>query len=598
MPHSPHPRTTTHYRTPQSTTRVLSHAFSFFQHHLLLSTLLFQTVLAQVPVSDLTQYPSGLASIAVVIYYAIASDKDNLPHRRRTAGFGAETLFRDAAHGPRRNRDAKIKGITFTRRLNTRQKTAWAIRVVGDRVGDVEVGVPVLSREKVMGNVVGAFDGMATAVKDKMQGSSKLRKDGQWLVAAAAFCQIVGALEGANTVLERCKSARDDPAEMRKRYEELEEFVAGRTNAVEMPQIAGKQWMDLEKLFVRADTWEGGGRPAYISCDLFTKIIGHCVGFSYGELMAAAYYHLPRATWAGCMFVEFLEELNNTASEEEITDGVREALQASVFCKRRCDVRVWGHCFGDYMASLVSGSLIACLVSLGSTCGTWVAVTASAVADPKPVNGPSSAAWGYPVERISHLEARSRSDHGPGAVCLKSTSRWTSFRQGNEQDWCYQVVTGLISLAILVAKYPLRAALGFGPFASPQIWVTWVGIAAATLGTLISIQVPLWALTHGGKWSVMHGVFFVSAEVTTLVLRIIWFLRKNQVGNQAVRSFRMADATAGFHNIVGSAFSVHLNESTEYPVTGWLWPTTWLLAVATAGAGVPRRLLLSGQGKV
>ena len=292
------------------------------------------------------------------------------------------------------------------------------------------------------------------------------------------------------------------------------------------------------------------------------------------------------------MFIEFLEELNNTASEDEIIDAVKEALEASVFYKRKCDVRVWGHRFGDYMASLVSGSLIACLASLGSTCGTWVAVTASAVADPKPVSGPSSAAWGYPVERISHLEARSRSAEGSGAVCLKSTSRMTSFRHGIEQDWCYQVVTGLISLAILVAKYPLRAALGFGPFAAPQVWVTWVGIAAAALGTLISIQIPIWALANGGKWSVVHGMVFLLVEVTTLVLRVWWFTRKEHIGNQAVRSFWIADATAWFHSVVGSAFSLHLNESTEYPVTGWLWPTTWLLAVATAGAGLPRTLPL------
>jgi hypothetical protein len=88
----------------------------------------------------------------------------------------------------------------------------------------------------------------------------------------------------------------------------------------------------------------------------------------------------------------------------------------------------------------------------------------------------------------------------------------------------------------------------------------------------------------------MHGAIFFLVEVMTLVLRVFWLLRNRQVGNQAVRSFWLADATSWFHNVVGSSFSVHLNESTEYPVTGWLWPTTWLLAVATAGAGVPRRL--------
>jgi hypothetical protein len=58
------------------------------------------------------------------------------------------------------------------------------------------------------------------------------------------------------------------------------------------------------------------------------------------------------------------------------------------------------------------------------------------------------------------------------------------------------------------------------------------------------------------------------------------------VSNEAVRSFWMADATAWFHNVVGSFFSIHLDERTEYPLTAWLWPTTWLLAVAQAGAGI------------
>jgi hypothetical protein len=237
------------------------------------------------------------------------------------------------------------------------------------------------------------------------------------------------------------------------------------------------------------------------------------------------------------MFVEFLEELNATASEDEITEAVNQTLTASVFHERSCDVRVWGHRFGDFSASLVSGCLIACLVSLGSTCGSWVAVTASAVADPKPVSGPSSAAWGYFAERISHPEARSRSSQGRGCVCLKSTSGWTSFRKGVEQDWFYQVASGLISLAILVNKYPLRSALGFGPFAAPQAWVTWLGIAAPALGTLISFQIPFWALNNGGKWSVAHGVIILAAEVTPFVLRVFWYVRRDRVSNEAVRNF-------------------------------------------------------------
>jgi hypothetical protein len=59
------------------------------------------------------------------------------------------------------------------------------------------------------------------------------------------------------------------------------------------------------------------------------------------------------------MFVEFLEELNATASKDEITEAVNQTLIASVFHERSCDVRVWGHRSGDFSASLVSGCLIA-----------------------------------------------------------------------------------------------------------------------------------------------------------------------------------------------------------------------------------------------
>jgi hypothetical protein len=143
------------------------------------------------------------------------------------------------------------------------------------------MGVPELNRDRILsGGCAMAFDNMSLSTKDAMQATSALRKNGQWLVAAAAFCQIVSALEGTDAILERLKEAKDDPADMRKRYEELEAFLLGRTNAVEMPEIAGKQWTELEKLYVRADTWEGGGRPSYISCDLFIKLIGHCIDFS------------------------------------------------------------------------------------------------------------------------------------------------------------------------------------------------------------------------------------------------------------------------------------------------------------------------------
>jgi hypothetical protein len=37
---------------------------------------------------------------------------------------------------------------------------------------------------------------------------------------------------------------------------------------------------------------------------------------------------------------------------------------------------------------------------------------------------------------------------------------------------------------------------------------------------------------------------------------------------------------------------VHLGESVEYPIIGWLWPVLWLLALASTAAGVPRALTI------
>ena len=237
------------------------------------------------------------------------------------------------------------------------------------------------------------------------------------------------------------------------------------------------------------------------------------------------------------------------------------------------------------MASIVSGSLIATLVALGSTCGTWVAVTAAAVADPKPVAGPTSAAWGYPVGRRSHMESRSRPVAGYGAVCLKRSSAWISFRQDISEDIIWQLVVGAISLLVLVFKYPLRAALGFPQFSPPQQWVFWLGIAATALATVITIQIPIWAWSNGGRWSFLHGCTLVVVEGAALGLRLFW---RSQTGLDGVCSFWTADTILWVHNSVGSLFSLYLSESTEYPVNGWLWPTAWLLAVASTGAGIPR----------
>ena len=110
------------------------------------STFLAKLVTAQAPASDLTQYPSGLASAAVVIHYAVSSDKDNLCHRRRIAGFGAEHVFRDLVTGPRLRREKHITAIVFNRKRERLQRTAWGVRFTGEQDGYVEVGVPTLRR--------------------------------------------------------------------------------------------------------------------------------------------------------------------------------------------------------------------------------------------------------------------------------------------------------------------------------------------------------------------------------------------------------------------------------------------------------------------
>ena len=82
-------------------------------------------VLAQAPVPDLTGYPSGLVSFAAVAYYGVSTDKDDLPNRRRAAGFGAEHLFRDRAIGPRINSDAYLKGVIINRNPWKHQQCCW-----------------------------------------------------------------------------------------------------------------------------------------------------------------------------------------------------------------------------------------------------------------------------------------------------------------------------------------------------------------------------------------------------------------------------------------------------------------------------------------
>jgi hypothetical protein len=40
--------------------------------------------------------------------------------------------------------------------------------------------------------------------------------------------------------------------------------------------------------------------------------------------------------------------------------------------------------------------------------------------------------------------------------------------------------------------------------------------------------------------------------------------------------------------IFGGFMSMYLGEATEYPLTGYIWPSIWLLAVSSSVAGSPR----------
>ena len=558
-----------------------------FYQSLISSLSFFGIAAAQAPVSDLTGYPSGLASIAVVGYYAVSSDKDMLPHRRRIAGMGMEHLARDLARGPRRGKDARLKGILLSRQNEKYQRTAWARRVCGNR-SEVNgaTGVPHVDSNEITKRCAKALADVPESTQRLLEKNVAFGEDGHWLAATAAFCQIVNDLPGGAQLLHQCQQQKDDWDGMIAIYHTLQTLVDGRTNTVEMPFIQGKNVTSLESLMIRVDTWEGGGRPVYISCQKFLRILGHCAGFSYGELLLGAHANLNRAQWAAEAYVEFSSAIEITSSQDEIISATEAAIHDSCFYARECDLRVWGHRFGDSCASLVSGCIIAALVSLGSTAGSWVAVTAAAVADPKPVAGLTSAAWGYPAGRRAHFEARSRPINGRASVSVKRHSWLSSFDPAVCQDVVWQLLVGLVSVMMLCFKFPLRKSLGFGPFSPPQEWIFWFGVACAGLGVLISIQIPVWARQNTGHWGMIHGLSLLALAAVYLALRLFW----RRATQASILSFWVSDACVWLYCICGSWFSAQLSESTDYPPTGWIWPSIWMLALASCGAGVPRAL--------
>ncbi|KAK3170726.1 hypothetical protein OEA41_002808 [Lepraria neglecta] len=222
---------------------------------LLASASFIKPAAAQAPVSDLTGYPSGLASVAVVSYYGVSSDKDVLPHRRRIAGMGMEHIARDFATGPRRGKDAYLKGVVISREPEKHQRSAWARRICGKRPDVNEaIGVPSLDGEEIIKRCAKAFTNISESTLKLLEDKASWGEEGHWLAATAAFCQVVDDLPGGAQILHQCQQKKDDWDAMVTVYHSLQVLVEGRTNTVEMPPIQGKSITSLKALMLRVDT--------------------------------------------------------------------------------------------------------------------------------------------------------------------------------------------------------------------------------------------------------------------------------------------------------------------------------------------------------
>lgn len=551
--------------------------------------------LAQAPVSDLTQYPSGLASIAVVAYYAIQCEKDDLPSRRRLAGLGVEHIARDLAVGPRKPqaRDIQFKGITINRKPGEYQRESWNWRTCGLMRGGAiydnryDTRAPLIDGKKVVEACASAFINLPDDLRSLLAKSYGFGTAGHTVAALAAFCQIAEAIPEASIVLKECAAVKADTTEMLEKYADLKNIMDEKSNIVTMPVIDNKSITELEGLFVGAHTWEGGGREVFVPCSVFIRSLGYCVGYSYGELLASSHCYLTEAAWAASIQIAFVQSIDAPAAEDLIIAEAQQAVKACRFYNQDCDLRLWFHRFGDHLASLVAGCIIASLVSLGSTSGSWVAVTAAAAADPKPVAGYTSAAWGYPCGRRAHMEARSSPREGHAIVCVKHQSIFQSFQPFVMQEISWQLIVGVLSVVILAFKFELREALGFGPFQPPAEWIARLCLTSATIGIFIDVQMVYWAWMNGSRWSVAHASSMLFLEVACLAPRFIWRSLSQSI---AIRQFWLADAASWIHCLLSALFSVHLSQTAEYPVTGWIWPSAWLFAFASCGAGYPRHI--------
>ena len=471
---------------------------SFFIH--------LSPVSAQAPVPDLTGYPAGFVTIAVVAYYALNYQNENLAHRRRLAGCGLEHIFRDLAYGPKhRQQDTHFRSILIKRHPDRSQRMSWGVKVCGHgQTNESEKSgfatVPLLSGAEIVSECAKAFRDISHDCKKYLEDLGH----GDWLALTAAFCQVFERLPEGGVILGKCKHRRMDEITMVAIYCELRGLAQGRTNLVNMPDICNISDLHRDRLLVSIDTWENGGRPSTMSCGLLMRVLPYCVGYSYGELMLGAHAYLPRTSWASVILVDLLEPIEVTASQSYISSAIREALVECRLHGHECSIRSSSQRLIDLCTSILTACSIATLIALGSTSGSWVAVTAAAVADPKPVAGVTSAAWGYAGGRRSHLEARSKPSVGRAAAFLKRDSRYISFQSSLAQDLAWQIIVGLVSILVLRFKFWLRLHLGFGPFFPPLKWIPWAGVAIASLSTLFLIRITVWA-SGRGQWAMIHG---------------------------------------------------------------------------------------------
>jgi hypothetical protein len=177
---------------------------------------------------------------------------------------------------------------------------------------------------------------------------------------------------------------------------------------------------------------------------------------------------------------------------------------------------------------------------------------------------------------------QSRTSLGHGAVSLSRSSIVSSFQPGVCQDIVWQLIIGAVSCAALSNKFALRNILGFGQFEIPTKWLYWFGTALGAIAIPISINAPIWAHKYGGRWSFLVGCSMPLIVVAVIVLSLVW-----REGN-AVGTFWFTDAMTWLYCGFGGLMSMYLGEATEYPMTGYIWPSMWLLGIASTAAGTPR----------